>query len=278
MPLVHVTTYQLASAGKRSLLTLAFGYLIFSAGAVVAQTGQGAGTSNNQPAATAWSNSMEVPIRLIAEARQAYQGITDYSCTFVKKERLRDQLQADNLIVMMVRREPFSVYMRWAKPAEMAGQEACFVTGQNKGMMRVHATGLLLGAAGFVSMDPSDPRALQNTRHAITEAGIGNLIDRFSQRWDFENRLNKTMVRSAEYDYAKRRCIRVETLHQNNSGKEFLFYRSVLYFDKENHLPIRIENYDWPKAGGDRNGLLVESYSYPDLRLNVGLPASTWVH
>ena len=250
---------------------------VFAIAVTVAMMSFGQANGQSAQPAAAWTNSMELPLRLIGEAKQAYQGISDYSCTFVKKERLRGELQAENLIVLKIRREPFSVYMRWARPATLAGQEACYVTGENKGMMRVHSTGLL-GAAGFVSLDPRDPKALDNSRHAITEAGIGNLIERFSQRWELENRLNKTQVRTGEYDYAKRRCIRVETVHQDNSGREFLFYRSVLYFDKENHLPIRIENYDWPKAASDANGLLAESYSYPDLRLNVGLPASTWVH
>jgi len=68
----------------------------------------------------------------------------------------------------------------------------------------------------------------------------------------------------------------VEMIHPDNKGNQFSFYRSLIYFDQANHLPIRVENYDWPRAGGDPNGALVESYSFVDLRLNVGLPASTF--
>ena len=45
----------------------------------------------------------------------------------------------------------------------------------------------------------------------------------------------------------------------------------MVFFDKENRLPIRVENYDWPRAGGTQGGDLLEEYSYADLRLNVGL-------
>ena len=51
-----------------------------------------------------------------------------------------------------------------------------------------------------------------------------------------------------------------------------------MYFDKENHLPIRVENYDWPRNRGDANGPLTESYSYADLRLNVGVSDETFNH
>jgi hypothetical protein len=143
-------------------------------------------------------------------------------------------------------------------------------------MLRALSPGLL-GAVGFVSIDPRDPRCFENSRHAITEAGIGHLIDVFGPRWDLENRLNRTQIQVAEYIYNQRRCIRVDTRHPDNSSRQYLFYRSVVYFDKENHLPIRVENYDLTSAS-DPNGSLAESYSYPQLRLNVGLPDSTFAH
>src|SRR5262249_14164157 len=155
------------------------------------------------------------------------------------------QMQPENLISMKVRTQPFSVYLRWLAPQAQVGQEACYVAGRNGGMMRVHSTGLL-GAAGFVSLDPRDPRARQGRRHSSTEAGIGNLIERYSARWEVERRLNKTQVRIGDYEYNKRACTRVETIHPDNGGGQFLFYRSVLYFDKETHLPVRVECYDWP--------------------------------
>ncbi len=228
------------------------------------------------PAAPPQASSMDVPLRLIAEARQSYASTSDYTCLFVKRERIRTQLQPENLVAMKVRTQPFSVYMRWMRPQNLAGQEACYVTGRNNGMMRVHSTGLI-GAVGFVSLDPRDPRALENSRHTINEAGIGNLIERFGQRWEVEQRLGRTALRVAEYEYDKRRCIRVETTHLDNPNRQFSFYQSVVYFDKQTHLPIRVENYDWP-AVGSPSAVLAESYSYVDLKLNVGLTDATFNH
>src|SRR5947209_3394155 len=71
---------------------------------------------------------------------------------------------------------------RWPRsaPRAVAGKEASYVQGRHNGKMRAK-TGGALGLVGFVTIDPRDPRAMQGTRHSVTEAGIGNLIDRLAQ-------------------------------------------------------------------------------------------------
>jgi hypothetical protein len=247
------------------------------------------GTGATQPAAAPYgapaapaggaaaASPMDEPLRLIGLARQSYQGVRDYTCLFVKREQIQGVMQPENLISMKVRTQPFSVYLRWLAPRNQVGQEACYVAGRNGGMMRVHSTGLA-GVAGFVSIDPGDARARQSSRHSITEAGIGNLIERFAGRWEMERRLNKTQVRIADYEYNKRPCTRVETLHPDNGGGQFYSYRSVLFFDKETRLPVRVEAYDWPRPGSNPSGELIESYSYADLRFNVNLGDDVFNH
>ena len=78
-------------------------------------------------------------------------------------------------------------------------------------------------------------------------------------------------MRIADYEYNKRKCTRVETIHPDNSSRQFYSYRSVVYFDKETHLPMRLETYDWPKQGGPPGGELMETYSYINMRTNAGL-------
>jgi hypothetical protein len=214
---------------------------------------------------------MDYPIQLMAEAQRSFQGVRDYSCLFVKREKIQGQLGAENLIDMRVRNQPFSVYLRWVGPPNLAGQEACYVAGANNGQLRVHSTGIA-GAVGFVSVATNDPRVMQNNRHPITEAGIGHLIEIYSQRWEVERRLNKTTVHVGEFQYNQKRCIRVELIRPDNQGGQFYSYRTLLYFDKGTHLPIRVESYDWPKPGGPPGGELFETYSYANLKLNPGVP------
>lgn len=220
------------------------------------------------PAPAAAVSPMDHPLQILQRAQQSMQGIRDYTCLFVKQERVRGQLQPENLITMRVRNQPFSVHLAWHAPRNLVGQEVCYVAGRNNGQMRVRSSGLLK-AVGFVNLDPRDPRALENSRHTITEAGIANLLNELARGWDGEKRLNKTRVTIGEYAYNERRCDRVETVHVDPHNGYFLFARSVIYFDREHGLPIRIENYDWPRGGGQAE--LAESYSYANLRLNVGL-------
>jgi Protein of unknown function (DUF1571) len=224
---------------------------------------------NPPPAAPDGPSPMDEPLRLIGAARESFRGVRDYSCQLTKRERLRGQLQPENVIAMKVRNQPFSVCLTWQEPRALVGQEACYVAGRNDGMMRVRTTGLT-AVLGFISLDPRDPRALEHSRHNITEAGIGHLIDGYGTGWEEERRINRSEVRVEACEFGGRPCTRVETVHPPGD-RRFTFYRSLVYFDKENHLPVRVENYDRPRPKGGADGELSEVYGYTDLRLNVGL-------
>ena len=227
-------------------------------------------TRSTVPPQAASTSPMDEPLRLLADARKAFQDVRDYTCVLIKKERLRGVMQPDNVVTMKVRNQPFSVYLRWQQPKALAAQEACYVAGKNDGKMRVHSTGLP-GVVGWVSLDPADERAKKNSNHAITEAGVGNLLTRYTKAWEAEKVLNLTRVKIGEYEFNKRRCVRVETRHPEKPEARFVAYRSVVYFDKETHLPIRVEVYDWPRQGANAEGELMEVYSYINMKLNVGL-------
>jgi hypothetical protein len=229
----------------------------------------------NQAAAAA--SPLDRPLQLANLARATYQKIQNYTCLMIKQEHIDGQLQPENVIEMTLRNQPFSVYLRWLAPRQFVGQEACYVAGRNNNMMRVHTTGLA-GAFGFVSIAPDDPRVLKNSRHLITEAGIGNLLEKLARGWDQERRQGGIQVRIADYEYNRRRCTRVETTHTERSANPSASYRTVVYFDNEHHLPVRIERYDWPRQGGNTGGDLLECYSYINLRFNAQLDDRIFNH
>jgi hypothetical protein len=214
---------------------------------------------------------------LLAQSQRSFEGVEDYTCTLVKHERVRGTLQPENVMTFAVRNRPFSVYLRWHSPKSVAGQEVCFVAGRNKGMMRVHPVGLA-GVVGFVSVDPGDPCAHKDNRHPVTEAGLGNLLDSVARQWDLERRWNATEVRITDGEFNHRPCTWIETVHPNPRAGTFYGYRCILGLDKATHLPVASAAYDWPRAGGDPGGELLESYSYLDLRCNVGLGEQLFNH
>jgi hypothetical protein len=235
-----------------------------------------AGPSLAAPAApSSRRQNLEEGLRLIATARQSYAAVADYACTLVKRERLNGVMQPDHVITMKVRTRPFSVYLRWHEPKPLTGQEACYVQGKNDGKMRVKAAGLL-GSVGFLSLDPDDLRARQTSRRNITEAGLGNLIERVARGWEVDSKRGRAVLRLGEYEYNKRRCFRAETINLTRAP-ELVCHRSVIFFDKENHLPIRAECYDWPAQKGEP-GELIDVYSFVNLRLNVGLDDEVFTH
>lgn len=214
---------------------------------------------------------MDEPLRLVHLARQSYQQVRDYSCIMVKRETMKGQMQPEHIIAMKLRNQPFSVYLKWLSPKTMEGQEGCYVAGKNNGMMRVKPAGVL-GVVGFVSLDLKDPRVAENSRHSITDAGIGNMINRLVKGWELEKQQNNhTLVGVAEYEFAKRPCTRVEICRPQSKPGQFYSYRYIIYFDKEFHLPVRAEAYDWPQPGGNPAGELMECYSYLNLKFNTGL-------
>lgn len=247
-------------------------------GVLGAMLASSAATRAQAPAAPAVPpTAVEQASRLIAEARQSYQTVQDYTCTFIKRERVGNEMRPENVIAMKVRTQPFSVYFRWAAPKAIEGQEACYVTGRNNGQMRAHPVGIL-GVVGWVSVDPRDARAMKDNRHAITEAGVGNLIERISAGWEKDKGMATAQLQIGDYEYNNRPCTRVEVSHPNTQPGSFYAYRCVVYWDKQTHLPIRYESYDWPRQGGAPDGDLLECYSYANMRLNVGLSDAVFNH
>jgi hypothetical protein len=224
--------------------------------------------------ATPATSPLDEPLRLLGVAQKAFADVQDYSCVMIKRERIGGVIGPDNIVALKVRNQPFSVHMRWQEPKNLTGQEACYVEGRNEGKFRVKSAGAL-GLVGFVTLDLTDPRVMATSRHSINEAGLANLLDRLSTGWEAEKKLNASKVQIGQFEFAKRRCTRVDTSHSNGPGPDYAYYRSVVYFDNELHLPIRIENYDYPKQPGEA-GEILEIYSYVNLRLNVGLADSTF--
>lgn len=217
-------------------------------------------------------NAAEISARLNADSKASFARVKDYIGLFYKQERINGQLQPEQTIQIRVRQQPFSVYMKWVGPQKFVGQEACFVAGKNNNQMRGKSAGPLLGALGFVSLDPRDPKAMAQNRHPITEAGLGNLVDQIAEGADKERLLpaDQLMMNVGEYRFLNRPVTRLETIRKNNNG-QFYAHRTIVYFDRETRLPVRFEAYDWPRQGGQQGGDLLECYSYVDMKFNVGL-------
>jgi outer membrane lipoprotein-sorting protein len=206
-------------------------------------------------------------LRIVAECQERYQSVSDYTCTFFKRERISGRLIPAHIMDMKVRTKPQSIYLRFQQPAK--GREAIYIAGRHGGKVLAHDVGLNKVLAGTLALEPTSSRAMDSCRHPITEAGIGPLLETISKRWAIELNPNETVVKFADMLVGEQRCVMIETSHPQKRA-DFLFYRVRLYIDKELGLPIRFEAYDWPKRKGDEPQL-AEEYNYSDMKLNVGL-------
>jgi Protein of unknown function (DUF1571) len=202
---------------------------------------------------------------LVVDARKAFAGVRDYACTFVKQERIGGRLLSEQTAQMLVREEPFSVYLRFVAPSLVAGQEVCYVAGRYGDRVRVRGNGLK-GAFGFVTLPLDDPRITSQSRHSVAEAGLRSLIEQVATAHSELHGDTSQLEVSAARLYG-RPCTRV-ALHLPEGSRQY-GERGVIYFDRASKLPVRFEAYD-------RAGELLESYTYFDVRLNVGVPESAF--
>jgi hypothetical protein len=198
---------------------------------------------------------------LLADARKAHQQLRDYTCTFIKQERVKDKLLPEQTAVMRVRTEPFAVHLKFIAPSALAGQEVCYCASMG-GKFRAKSAGWK-GRIGFVTLDLNDPRAMEENRHSANEAGFGNLIEKLNLTYQREKQAGTLKATVAAYQFNGRPCTRVELMHNAPESAAYC-HRTVAYFDSETHLPVRCEAHL-------ANGELLECYSYQDVRLNEGL-------
>jgi hypothetical protein len=218
--------------------------------------------SKDDPAA-----AIERAKALMRDCRAKYKALRDYACVFHKRERIDGKLTRPHAMTLHVRTEPYALYLKFITPD--AGREAIFEPAKHNGKIVYHDVGLGRLIAGTMLLDPRGSLAMDDNRHPITDAGIGNLIDMLIDRWQAE--LDPSETKVTIHDHAKvgdRACTMIEAGHSKPG--HYSFYKVKVFIDHENGLPIRFEAYDWPRASGPEPEL-VEEYTYADLKTDVGL-------
>ncbi len=227
----------------------------------------GAGSQGGAGSAPA-DSPIELARGKIALCQARYREVTDYTCTFYKRERIAGRLTPLHVMSMKVRTNPQSIYLKFQQPAR--GREAIYVAGRHGGKLQAHDVGINRLLAGTLELLPTSARAMEDCRHPITEAGIGPLLETLSKRWAVELNSEESVLNFRDdMSIGSIRCTMIESIHPERRPG-FLYHKVRLYIDQELGLPIRFEAYDWPKRP-DAEAELAEEYSYANLKLNVGL-------
>ena len=208
--------------------------------------------------------------------RMAYNGleqidanIQDYSCTLVKRERLKGELSEHQYIFAKVRHEPFSVYLYFLGPDQMKGREVIYIEGQNNGKLRAHEGSGLRARFGMVSLDPNSPLAMEGQRYPITLVGVRTLTSRLVEVAEHDTQYGECEVKTFKGGKINgRTCTCIQAIHPV-PRKQFRFHMARVFIDDELQVPIRYAAYLWPKTPGGKP-LLDEEYTYLNMKLNNG--------
>ncbi len=273
-----------------AFVRILFGYLVLSTTSQCWLAGVLAAAIPSQPDASARAQTDEhplMPVVRLAQQRldQLDSQIRDYTCILVKRERIDGALTGYQYLFLKVRPEqrrdgqvvtPFSVYIRYLQPQQLAGREVIYVEGRNKGKMIVRRGGERF-AYVTTSLDPRSDLAMQESHYPITEVGIRNMIIRLLEvaREDLQHGECEVSIRpSAKID--GRSCTYIEVKHPERRDY-FRYCVAQIFIDDELQLPIRYASYDWPRHEGGQP-MLIEEYTFRDIQLNVGLTDADFDH
>jgi outer membrane lipoprotein-sorting protein len=204
----------------------------------------------------------EEPLALVARLEASYAQVRDYTATFKKRERVQGVL-LDPEVMQFKYQKPFRVYLRWlAGPNE--GREVLYAEGANGNRLLVYDPS---GLQRFFTllMSPRDDRAMRESRHPITQIGIGKLIQLIAENarraW---SRGELQLVNHGAGEESGRHVWRYEGILPEDPARGYFCARLFLSVDRESGLPVRVWIYEW-------DGNLVGDYSYANLRVNPGL-------
>ena len=193
--------------------------------------------------------------------QKAYAALEDYTCTFVQRERVDNELLPEEHVQFKFKK-PFMIYMKWVGKVNK-GQECLYVKGRYGDKLVAHGSGL----AGLVTLrlDPEGSTAMRKRRHPITQAGIGHVLSLLQGDHQLAARYDEGRLIDRGKDRLSGRELRVfECVLPVDSRPQYYCYRAVVGFDTELVLPVSVSIYD-------AQGRLLEQYRYQDLKLDVGL-------
>ena len=205
------------------------------------------------------------------------QNVRDYTATLIKRELINGRLSDYQYSFVKIRHRriengqvvvPFSVYLKFLKPRSVAGREVIWVEGRNGGKLLAHEGGLK-NLLRF-QLDPHGFVAMLGNRYPITEIGFLNLIEQLLHRGERERLHGECEVlfhNDARVD--SRPCTMIEVVHPHRRP-HFDFHMARIFIDQELNIPVQYAAWSWPERPGGPP-VLLEEYTYRDVRLNVGL-------
>jgi hypothetical protein len=196
-------------------------------------------------------------IRTLIETGQKHlEAIRDYQVTMNRQERVGSTLQPAEEVRLSLRRRPKAVRLEWpAGPSE--GREVIYSEKETDGQLQIYAPGSLVPR---LTLAPDSPLVLAKSRHPITEAGLGDVLEKLDRSLT-PHEQGRGAGTSMTYDglvkvpEVEGSCHQITEVRAN--GEVW-----VVALDGRTCLPVLV---DAKSASGER----LEHYVFKDLRTNL---------
>lgn len=188
----------------------------------------------------------------------AYAAVRDYTCLYVKEERAIDN--GDVQRIKLSFRKPLDVKLEWLDDKGKIDQIAVYRRGMNDGKVLARRTGGVASWFGTLKLDPHSGRAMEDSRHPITEVGLGHIVEAVAHEI-----ASGAAAPSVEETLNSRPTSRFDI--ETTGGALFGVpgaVRAEIWVDQESELPVKVELRD--AAGG-----LVERHQFSEIKINAGL-------
>jgi hypothetical protein len=245
--------------------------------------------SSDSGAAVPWS--MPDVLDLAEKALEKFRAeVGDYTATLIKQEAIGGVLGEEQRLSVKVQcrhrpgdpegQYPLRVYLHFDRPDNVAGREVIWAEDLHDGKLLAHEAGLL--GLLTVALDPTGMIAMRGQKYPISEIGLTNLLEKLVERGreDLDNpEVSVTLTQGAVLEGVT--CDLIEVNRAVPTGRPNDFSRAEIWIDPVRLLPIRYTAYGWPEPSSSTAGAsamsaapLLESYTYLDVRTNVGLTES----
>jgi Protein of unknown function (DUF1571) len=116
--------------------------------------------------------------------------LDNYVMRLRRREFVNGVNKPEEIILCKIRRTPFSVYMKWLG-SEAKGREVTYVQGKYDNKLHTllaEKDSFLMPAGKVMSFAVDSMLIKSNSRYTINNAGLGNLIERFNQLLDMNEK------------------------------------------------------------------------------------------
>lgn len=215
----------------------------------------------------------------VAARQHMADHLDDYTARFVKQEvDLYGVLGEESEILMKVQTRlrgdgeeaPMRVYLKYQSPEAVKGREVIWGEDLYDGKLAVHEVGLILGLK-TIWLDPNGMIAMQGQRYPISEIGMVRLVEKLIERGEKDrNNPDIQVTLTEQYDMDGTPCQLIQVRRSKPGGGEDDFSLAEIIIDPQRQLILTFRSFGWPPQEGEDPPLL-ESYSYYDVKTNVGL-------